>query len=461
MNYHILDQLSIDIQIESNDYKIPPEKLFAMAARKNRKRNFLFVSKVLGKHIPVIPAIALLTGRALAMKYLEEIDHGHFPQTTEMISVLRTRQNALKTYNALKQKPLQLSGTTLFIGFAETATALGHAMFENFAGEGFYIHTTREMIPEMKRIITFEEEHSHATSHRLYPIDHTMLQSSCPLVLVDDEITTGKTVLNIIDALHSLYPRQKYTVVSILDWRSASDKALFKAKERELGIQIKTLSLISGNIEVKGKISEENGDILSIPKITEEKSLSQSDISVEYLYLDSYFPEILYYSSVDCNGRENNCPYLVGTGRFGISKDKQSIIVHQVEKVAAFLNQFRKESKTLCMGTGEFMYIPMLIAAHMGEDVYYQSTTRSPIYPYHRAEYGARNAFSFVSPDDEQTMNYFYNIPNHHYDHLFVFLEREVESDRLEPLLRQLKKLGIKNIFIVICTRKKGGMINV
>lgn len=461
MNYHILDQLSVDIQIESNDYKIPPEKLFVMAARKNRKRNFLFVSKILGKHIPVIPAVALLIGRALALKYLEEIDHCHFSQTAEIASVLRTQKNALKTYTLLKQKPLQLPEPTLFIGFAETATALGHAVFENFVGEGFYIHTTREMIPEIKHVITFEEEHSHATSHRLYPLDHTLLQSSCPLVLVDDEITTGKTILNMIDALHSLYPRQKYTVVSILDWRSASDKALFKAKERELGVQINTLSLISGNIEVKGGISEEDGAALSIPKITADESWFQSDISVEYLYLDSYFPELLCYSSVDRDGRENNCPYLVGTGRFGITNPKQLIMVDQVEKAAAFLNQFRKGSKTLCMGTGEFMYIPMLIAVHMGEDVYYQSTTRSPIYPYNRAEYGAKNAFPFVSPDDDQIMNYFYNVPNHYYDNLFLFLEREIESDRIEPLLRQLRKLGIKNIFIVICTRKKGGMIHV
>ena len=33
--------------------------------------------------------------------------------------------------------------------------------------------------------------------------------------------------------------------------------------------------------------------------------------------------------------------------------------------------------RTLCLGTGEFMYIPMKIAAEMGENILYQSTTKA------------------------------------------------------------------------------------
>lgn len=40
---------------------------------------------------------------------------------------------------------VKLDETTLFIGFAETATALGHAVFNTFQSNAIYIHTTREV----------------------------------------------------------------------------------------------------------------------------------------------------------------------------------------------------------------------------------------------------------------------------------------------------------------------------
>ena len=44
----------------------------------------------------------------------------------------------------------------------------------------------------------FEEEHSHATAHLLLPADPALLAGPRPLVLVDDELSTGHTVLNTI-----------------------------------------------------------------------------------------------------------------------------------------------------------------------------------------------------------------------------------------------------------------------
>lgn len=44
-----------------------------MAARKNIKRGFLFVSKVLGKHIPVQPLIPLIGGGILAARYVSMV----------------------------------------------------------------------------------------------------------------------------------------------------------------------------------------------------------------------------------------------------------------------------------------------------------------------------------------------------------------------------------------------------
>lgn len=78
---------------------------------------------------------------------------------------------AADVYASLKSSPLLIDQPHLFIGFAETATALGHSMYEVFSGPTRYLHTTRESIRELDSILSFEEEHSHATAHRCYARD--------------------------------------------------------------------------------------------------------------------------------------------------------------------------------------------------------------------------------------------------------------------------------------------------
>ncbi|MFQ7118904.1 MAG: phosphoribosyltransferase domain-containing protein [Intestinibacter sp.] len=45
---------------------------------------------------------------------------------------------------------------------------------------------------------TFLEEHSHATNHNLYYEDLKYLKDKEEIILVDDEITTGNTCINLI-----------------------------------------------------------------------------------------------------------------------------------------------------------------------------------------------------------------------------------------------------------------------
>ena len=58
-----------------------------------------------------------------------------------------------------------------------------------------------------RRRAAFTEEHSHATDHLLLPADPALLRGGRPLVLVDDELSTGRTALNTIAALHRTAPR--------------------------------------------------------------------------------------------------------------------------------------------------------------------------------------------------------------------------------------------------------------
>ncbi len=447
--YNILEDLKIHITLEENPYDIPLDKLFGMAARKNKKRAFLFVSKILGKHIPVIPQLSLLYGGALAARYLEVIEGIFCEKKKAIIEGIKGKRDCKAVYNDLGKKIFTLSEPAVFIGFAETATALGQGMFDYFSNGVGYIHTTREELLNLKPILSFEEEHSHATAHRFYAENSNLLKNENPIILIDDEITTGKTALNIIEDIEKKYPRKKYILVSLLDWRSEEDKDRFKRKEKELGISITPISLISGTIEVEGSSIEENR------MENKQNNTDFKNSSIEYINLEAFFPNHLPFHSINTAKEINKNPYLRETGRFGIAAKDIGAIDHLARSVGDYLRKKRKGKNTLCLGNGEFMYLPMLIAAYMGEGIVYHSTTRSPIHPYNKIGYGIKNAFAFKNPEDSNIVNYLYNIPQGYYDEIYLFFERKVKVQKLEPLLNILRNLGTDHIFIVTCLGEK------
>ena len=69
----LLHNMAIDIEVLENPLNLSIDDLFIMAARVNKKRGFLFVSKLLGKHLPLVPAQSLLTSGMLAIEYYEQI----------------------------------------------------------------------------------------------------------------------------------------------------------------------------------------------------------------------------------------------------------------------------------------------------------------------------------------------------------------------------------------------------
>jgi hypothetical protein len=429
--FHILDSIETKIEITENPYQLPIEELFTMAARINKKRSFLFVSKVLGKHMPIDPNKGLLTAALLAARFIEKAKNRECNEKEKLLS------------SFLLEKPLFCSqsfisknSNPIIIGFAETATALGHAFFDCFQSAN-YFHTTREEIPYRESEITFEEEHSHATAHRCY-ITREMLRNNREIILVDDEMTTGKTALNIIQSIHSKFPRGEYTVVSILDWRSEENKHEFKQLEKNLGITINVICLLAGHVKVKQvrEIKE---------RLTDNEQSEKAELTVDFLQLSSFF------TADPC---QDQVPYIQETGRFGLRSEANQSIQQKISKAATFLKQKRSGEKTLCLGTGEFMYIPMKIASKMGKGIYYQSTTRSPVFIQDKEGYGARSGIAFANPEDQAISNFVYNIPSCHYDELFIFFEREVDNKSLESLLRELEKIQLKSVKFVFFSKE-------
>jgi hypothetical protein len=446
--YKIKDELEVIVHIKSNPLDLDMNELFLMAARVNKKRSFLFVSKVLGKHIPVNPHVSLLGGAALAVLLQSSYEGAMAVDLPGIVKAFRNPSKyAEKIYSLLKSNPLPLSEPHLFIGFAETATGLGHSMYDACSGATQYLHTTRESIRELDSIISFEEEHSHATAHRCYATDSTFFQGTQPVVLVDDEITTGKTALNMIRDLHMKFPRSKYFIASLLDWRSDEDRDKFTLLEEELGIEIVCLSLIEGQIEVIGdSIDMKETEIQDI-KSTESPTITRHNLYGQF--------EHLRVTSIGSTGEINRLPYVHLTGRFGLTCDDNVRLDGQVAEAGALLKAQRTGKHTLCLGTGEFMYLPMRIAAEMGEGVFYQSTTRSPIHASNDADYAIQSRVSYISPEDPAVLNFLYNIPEGHYDELFVFIEREVSTEAFAPFLEALERTQTAQLHLVYFSPKE------
>lgn len=339
--------LKVLLNIENIKYDIPIDYLFSMAARENPKRKFLFVSKVLGKHSPINPMVLRITGAILARTWLLDND-GNYDSNIEILAkALKKLQGNDKTIDYNKVKVLEILNSkiflkekTLFIGFAETATGIAQAVFSCFDNAA-YIHTTREKIPELTPNFTFKEEHSHAVNHVLYSRNKAFLSGYDRIVLIDDELTTGNTAINLIKNL----PGTSFGIITILDWRD--EEALIRFNSLK-NVDIKVSSLLKGTIDL---IKEDSSIAADMPiKIEHNFSTAYKNITVSS-----------YYNLI--NG------YLPLTGRFGISSQDIKSLDEEIEIAAKLLRKEQIPGNCLCLGTEEFIYIPCMISAKLYKDL--------------------------------------------------------------------------------------------
>ncbi|WP_431044644.1 phosphoribosyltransferase domain-containing protein [Streptomyces sp. P1-3] len=199
-------------------------ELLGLALRRNPKRAHLLVSNVLGKHVPQRPRTVYEAGLGLGRRVRDLLGD-------------------------------DAAARAVVLGYAETATGLGHSVADGLALAP-YLHSTRRPVPGVRAVGGFEEEHSHATSHLLLPQDPELLSGRGPLVLVDDEFSTGNTVLNTIAALHARYPRDRYVVVALVDMRSAADRARLERFAADLGARVDLISLAAGTVTLPDGVLE-------------------------------------------------------------------------------------------------------------------------------------------------------------------------------------------------------------
>lgn len=339
--------------------------LLDFAARANPKRAFLFLSKVLGKHYPSIPS--------------------------EMASVHRQLAGTVP----------HASGPVVFIGMAETATGLGQGCFEAWSDDhpnanALYLQTTRYRVPGAEWL-KFDESHSHAP--RLFfhlpqrSADRAILAAASQVVLVDDELSTGNTFVNLVAALRAVMPKLSCVhIATVSDFTGRERRALL-SERMELPCTIGALLRGAWHFDYREGVTPDDLDATH---------QAQCAIGHEVQIKDS------------------------GYGRLG-RNSQVSIPQALVERLAC--EPVRGE--TLVLGTGEFMHVAFKLGRALearGVDVRVQSTTRSPILLWGAVGHILR----VPDPYGEGVQNFLYNVRPAQYARVLICHETEPNDDLVQ-----------------------------
>ncbi|MFC4454632.1 phosphoribosyltransferase domain-containing protein [Deinococcus sonorensis] len=344
---------------------LPLEQLLGYAVRQNPRRGFLFVSRVLGKHLPVSPLRMAEVHRLLA-----------------------------------DQLSLDLPGPVLAIGLAETATGLGEGVARTWQQRTgrtdlTFLHSTRYHL-QAPLALHFEEPHSHATAHRVYlpasPEGQRHFREARTLLLIDDEVSTGTTLLNLAAAYLQLNPAvARVVVVSLTDW--CGERGQF---ERQLGVPVQSVSLLQG--------------------------------THHFTPDPGYHPPVL--PAVSGNGQDKTSLLAPHSARLGLDARDTPLMRAAQTRLGQELSGLPSGSSVLLLGSGEFQYLPFWLAHQLQVACPHlrlltSATTRSPILPGE----AIAHRLDFMDNYQDGIPNYLYNVAPGQFARVYVAHEGEAGPD--------------------------------
>ena len=387
----------------SNHYQL--EDLLGFAQRINPKRAFLFVSKVLGRHIPVAPS---------------------------------TMRDAFTDLANLV--PDDLPEPILVIGMAETAVGLSagvHQALQTRYPNALLLNSTRHAQHDDSSydslLTTFSEDHSHASQHLIYQstdkATQAQLLASKTLIMVDDEASTGNTCVNVVTALRNagLDQLQQVHLTTLVDW--SLDQHQGEAD--------------SDNADSEDVVSDQIAKCLPNIKFQRHHLLSGA-----WTWTDAPNPEPITMPSVDTTeagshmlgdtGNWGRFPTLDSTDGFDNYLLRFQTAFNVFNKQAQFEKEqfekghFEKEQlpqRILVLGSNEFVWLPFLLAEWLetqtqNSTVNFSALTRSPI-----ALGGAiTTMLSFSDNYGLGMTNFAYNVEPSDWDLIILCVETSANS---------------------------------
>ncbi|MFI7340231.1 phosphoribosyltransferase [Streptomyces sp. NPDC050085] len=386
--------------------------LLGLALRRNPKRAHLLVSNVLGKHVPQRPSVVWRSGHELGVRVRELLGD-------------------------------EAAARAVVLGYAETATGLGHAVADGLALAP-YLHSTRRPVEGVARAGGFEESHSHATSHLLLPEDPALLAGDGdqgPLVLVDDEFSTGNTVLNTIRALHELHARDHYVIVALVDMRSPGDQGRLDAFAREIGARVDLVVAARGTVRLPEGVLDKGQALVAEHEATAVVPEPRRERG-----------EIV---RVDDLGWPDGVP---DGGRHGFLPEHRARLEQALPAMAERLAPHLADGRVLVLGNEELMYAPLRIGTALeaaGADVAYSTTTRSPVLAVDDPGYAIRTRLVFPAhdaPADGPGERYAYNVAGGGFDTAVVVLDSVGDTRELAAPGGLLERVAehVRRVVVVV-----------
>lgn len=365
------------------------QDLVRIAKRENNnKRKYLVVNRLQGKHIPVKPQEALDMFCALADKVQGKYEGERL----------------------------------LIIGFAETATAIGAAVAAELDAD--YVQTTRESIPDVEYLY-FSEEHSHAVEQKLVKDDiDRVIHAIDRIIFVEDEVTTGKTILNSISMIKKQYLKPiQFSVASVLNGMDEAALAAYQQNNIELFWLAKT------NHAAYTELAEAyQGDGRYIVC----KDDKACEARIENMVLEVKVK------------RQMDARRIVNSGEYAAYCEAlYQEIVHRTD-----LDNIQN---LLVLGTEEYMY-PALYAAErfekQGKMVSFHATTRSPIAVSMEEDYPFQTRYELYSLYDSGRTIYIYDLQR--YDAVVIITDAGSGKARgVASLVNALQLCGNERIILV------------
>lgn len=376
--------------------KYQEKDLVKIAKRENNtKRSYLVVDPLQGKHVPVEPSKALNLFKSLAEKLQGKYEGERL----------------------------------LLIGFAETATAIGAQAAITLGTK--YIQTTREVIQDA-RYLFFSEAHSHATEQKLVKDDiDRVINDIDRIVFIEDEVTTGNTIMNIIKIITKEYQKKiKFAVASLLNGMTEESLKIYQDEKIELHYLVKT------DHSGYGAVAEQyRCDGLYICAIPENHTHESADIDVQS----------------EKNMREHiiSIPGWMNARRFVDAKQYEAACRKLAETVIAETG-VKQGERVLVIGTEEFMYPALLTGQEiekMGCEVRSHSTTRSPIAVSTEEEYPLHCRYELRSLYDPDRKTFIYDLEN--YDRVIVMTDSALVSLKGLETLTYALRMKNENITVI------------